>query len=120
MPRTYKPGERSPVSAQVEIVGPRGGRTGQERTVVQGEPMPPIAAPKHPIATSTVTRSPEMSGRTPPERLNPRSESGTPGGIRTPNPQFRRLMLYPLSYGRWCAVNSSFLPPLSGDQADAR
>ena len=26
--------------------------------------------------------------------------SGTPGGIRTPDPRFRRPMLYPLSYGR--------------------
>ena len=25
---------------------------------------------------------------------------GTPGGIRTPDPRFRRPMLYPLSYGR--------------------
>src|SRR5689334_2957385 len=27
-------------------------------------------------------------------------ECGTPGGIRTPDPWFRRPMLYPLSYGR--------------------
>ena len=26
--------------------------------------------------------------------------SGTPGGTRTPNPQIRNLMLYPLSHGR--------------------
>ena len=26
--------------------------------------------------------------------------NGTPGGIRTPDPRFRRPMLYPLSYGR--------------------
>lgn len=26
--------------------------------------------------------------------------SGAGGGTRTPNPQFRRLMLYPLSYAR--------------------
>lgn len=35
------PGTKAPVSAQYEIVGPRGGRTGQERTVVRGEPLPP-------------------------------------------------------------------------------
>jgi len=29
------------VSAQYEIIGPRGGRTGVERTVVRGEPLPP-------------------------------------------------------------------------------
>lgn len=28
--------------------------------------------------------------------------SGTPGEIRTPNPQIRSLMLCPLSYGRIC------------------
>ena len=27
-------------------------------------------------------------------------KGGTPGGTRTPNPQIRSLMLYPLSYGR--------------------
>jgi hypothetical protein len=37
----YKPGEPAPVSSQVEIVGPRGGHTGEERTVVQGKPLPP-------------------------------------------------------------------------------
>jgi hypothetical protein len=39
--RTFKPGEKVPRSSQVEIIGPRGGRTGQERTVVKGEPFPP-------------------------------------------------------------------------------
>ena len=36
-----KPGEHAPRSGQYEIVGPRGGRTGIERTVVGGEPLPP-------------------------------------------------------------------------------
>jgi hypothetical protein len=35
------PGTKAPVSAQYEILGPRGGRTGTERTVVRGEPLPP-------------------------------------------------------------------------------
>jgi hypothetical protein len=35
------PGTKAPVSAQYEIVGPRGGRTGAERTVVKGETLPP-------------------------------------------------------------------------------
>ncbi len=39
------PGTPAPVSAQYEIVGPRGGRTGQERTVVKGEPLPPTPSP---------------------------------------------------------------------------
>ncbi len=39
--KTYKPGEKVPDSGQAEIVGPRGGNTGEERTVVKGEPFPP-------------------------------------------------------------------------------
>ena len=37
----YKPGQKAPYSGQYGIVGPRGGYTGQERTVVKGEPLPP-------------------------------------------------------------------------------
>jgi hypothetical protein len=40
-----KPGQKAPVSAQVEIVGPRGGRTGEERTTVRGNPLPPTPKP---------------------------------------------------------------------------
>lgn len=36
-----KPGEKAPPSGQYEITGPRGGGTGEERTVVKHEPMPP-------------------------------------------------------------------------------
>lgn len=36
-----KPGEKAQRSGQYEIVGPRGGKTGKERTVVKGEPLPP-------------------------------------------------------------------------------
>ena len=39
--RALKPGEKAPKSGQYEIVGPRGGKTGNERTVVKNEPMPP-------------------------------------------------------------------------------
>ena len=39
--QTLKPGERASKSGQYEIVGPRGGRTGDERTVTRKEPMPP-------------------------------------------------------------------------------
>jgi hypothetical protein len=41
MGNTYKSGEKAPNSGQYEIVGPRGGKTGKERTVVRGEPFPP-------------------------------------------------------------------------------
>lgn len=43
--KTYKPGEHAPQSGQYEIVGPRGGRTGIERTVVGGESLPPTLQP---------------------------------------------------------------------------
>jgi len=39
--RNLKPGQSAPASGQYEIVGPRGGGTGKERTVVRGEPLPP-------------------------------------------------------------------------------
>lgn len=41
MAKTYKPGETASRSGEYEIRGPRGGHTGQERTVVRGEPLPP-------------------------------------------------------------------------------
>lgn len=45
MTKKFKPGDRAPVSGQYEILGPRGGRTGKERTVVRGEPLPPTPQP---------------------------------------------------------------------------
>ena len=41
MGKKFKPGTRAPLSGQYGIIGPRGGKTGAERTVVKGEPMPP-------------------------------------------------------------------------------
>lgn len=41
MGKTLKPGEKASRSGQYEIVGPRGGGTGRERTVTRGEPLPP-------------------------------------------------------------------------------
>ncbi|RAI37107.1 hypothetical protein CH340_00955 [Rhodoplanes serenus] len=40
-----KPGQPAPRSGQYEIVGPRGGSTGVERTVVRNEPLPPTRKP---------------------------------------------------------------------------
>ena len=40
----YKPGQKAPESGQYEITGPRGGGTGEERTVVCGEPF--LATPE--------------------------------------------------------------------------
>lgn len=39
--KPIKPGTPAPLSGQYEIVGPRGGSTGSERTVVVGKPLPP-------------------------------------------------------------------------------
>lgn len=41
MSQLKKPGEKADRSGQYEITGPRGGRTGVERTVTKGEPLPP-------------------------------------------------------------------------------
>jgi hypothetical protein len=43
-PECLSPGTKAPESGQYEIIGPRGGRTGEERTVVKGEPLPPTPA----------------------------------------------------------------------------
>ena len=36
-----KPRNKAPASGQYGVVGPRGGKTSKEVTVVKGEPMPP-------------------------------------------------------------------------------
>ena len=40
-----KPGQKAPASGQYGVVGPRGGKTNKEVTVVKGEPMPPTQKP---------------------------------------------------------------------------
>lgn len=40
----FKPGEKAPVSGQYPIIGPRGGDTGKEVTLVRGKRFP--ATPK--------------------------------------------------------------------------
>jgi len=37
----FKPGQAAPYSSQYELIGPSGERTGEERTVVLGEPLLP-------------------------------------------------------------------------------
>jgi hypothetical protein len=41
MTKPLKPGTPAPRSGEYGIVGPRGGKTGEERTAVRGHPMPP-------------------------------------------------------------------------------
>jgi hypothetical protein len=36
-----KPGQHAPTSGQYEIINQDGQRTGEERTVTKGEPLPP-------------------------------------------------------------------------------
>lgn len=38
---SYKSGEIAQKSGQYPVQGPRGGKTGEERTVTRGEPFPP-------------------------------------------------------------------------------
>lgn len=41
----YKPGNIAPKSGQYAVVGPKGGKTGKEVTVVKHEPFPPSPKP---------------------------------------------------------------------------
>ncbi len=41
MGKAFSPGRIAKVSGQYEIIGQRGGKTGEERTVTKGEPLPP-------------------------------------------------------------------------------
>lgn len=59
--KTYKPGEKAPSSGQYEIVGPRGGNTGAERTIVKGEPFPPTPEPSQKYVITD--RSKNKAGR---------------------------------------------------------
>lgn len=56
--KTYSPGEKAPTSGQYEMVGPRGGRTGTERTVTKNEPLPPTKKPgqKYVLVDPTKTK----------------------------------------------------------------
>lgn len=45
MSKTLKPGQTAPKSGQYAQIGPRGGNTGNERTVTRGEPLPPTPKP---------------------------------------------------------------------------
>lgn len=41
MTKVFRSGQTAEQSGQYEIIGRRGGRTGEERTVTEGEPLPP-------------------------------------------------------------------------------
>ena len=57
----FKPGEKAPASGQYMRLGPRGGETNKEVTVVKGEPLPPTT--KKGESYRLVDRSKNASGR---------------------------------------------------------
>jgi len=58
MSKELRPGQAAPQSGQYEQLGPRGGRTGAERTVTRGKPLPPTARPnmRYILVDETKTR----------------------------------------------------------------
>ncbi|HKO06831.1 MAG TPA: hypothetical protein VJ487_03880 [Alphaproteobacteria bacterium] len=60
-----RPGEVADRSGEYEILGPRGGHTGQERTVVKGDRLPPTPGPGQAYKLSRPAHN--KSGR-PPQR----------------------------------------------------
>lgn len=59
----FKPGQPAPHSGQYELVGPAGEQTGEERTVVRGEPLPPTPLPGMQYVLSDPSKN--GAGRTP-------------------------------------------------------
>jgi hypothetical protein len=55
------PGSKALASGQYGIVGPHGGDTGKERTVVKGEPLPPTPRPGQGFVINDRTKN--KSGR---------------------------------------------------------
>ena len=45
MSKTFKPGQPAPVSAIYNMVGPRGGRTGEQVASTATKPLPPTQKP---------------------------------------------------------------------------
>lgn len=52
----HKPGEIARKSGQYPIQGPRGGQTGEERTVTAGEPFPPTPKKGQTFGTPDLTK----------------------------------------------------------------
>lgn len=61
--RNLKPGTPAPASGQYEIIGPRGGHTGAERTVTRGEPLPPTPSRGQTYTLTDPTRNGAGRGR---------------------------------------------------------
>jgi hypothetical protein len=54
--KNLPPGAKTPKSGQYPIIGPRGGRTGQEVTSVEGRPLPPTPKPGQTYGKPDVTK----------------------------------------------------------------
>lgn len=63
MGKSLKPGTSAPASGQYEIVGTRGGRTGVERTVTKGEPLPPTPSQGQTYRIADRTKNKAGKGR---------------------------------------------------------
>jgi hypothetical protein len=61
--RQLKPGDVAPVSGLYELIGPRGGHTGKERTAVKGDVLPPT--PKPGMQYKIAERAHNKSGHNP-------------------------------------------------------
>jgi hypothetical protein len=57
----HKPGEIAKKSGQYPIQGPRGGQTGEERTVTRGEPFPPTPKPGQTYGAPDLTKTSKKS-----------------------------------------------------------
>ncbi|KAB2853657.1 MAG: hypothetical protein F9K46_18035 [Anaerolineae bacterium] len=58
-----KPGQSAPWSGQYEIVGPRGGKTGVEITLVKGKVAPPSPKPNQTLVLVDPTNNQSGKGK---------------------------------------------------------
>src|SRR5690242_8942775 len=59
MAKEKKPGQIATDSGIYERIGPRGGKTGHQVTVVEGEPLPPTTKPKETYVIVQKTKHPK-------------------------------------------------------------
>lgn len=63
MGKDLKPGQRSPASGQGKIIGPRGGDTGKEVTLVKDHTVPPTPKPGQTIRIVDRTKNKSGQGK---------------------------------------------------------
>jgi hypothetical protein len=61
MSKTFKPGQKAPVSGIAEKLGPRGGKLPGDITIVKGHILPP--APKPGVTYKVIERTPHKRGK---------------------------------------------------------